>query len=125
MAKIPNHLHRYKKVNLGRDGKEYFVYKCTKPVCPHYVPIELSLGKLCECNRCGEPMIIDKVTLEVQEVKLLQNHIVITALKERNQSKMWLLLQSIYRKFFHKRLHKTMYMSQSWLRNKEIHNDPK
>lgn len=64
MAKIPNHLHRYKKVNLSRTpGKEYLVYSCTKPTCSHYIPIHQSEGKLCECNRCGEPMVIDKRVL--------------------------------------------------------------
>lgn len=58
-----NHLHRYKKVNLSRDGQPYIVYKCTKPTCTHYVPIELAEGKLCECNKCGEPMLITKATL--------------------------------------------------------------
>lgn len=60
-SKKPQHLHRYKKVNLSRTkDKEYLVYRCTKPTCNHYVPIELSEGKLCECNRCGEPMLITR-----------------------------------------------------------------
>lgn len=59
-----NHIHRYKKVNLARRGNpSYFVYKCVKPVCSHYIPIELSEGKLCECDRCNEPMTISKITL--------------------------------------------------------------
>jgi hypothetical protein len=62
--RVANHLHRYKKVNLSRDkDKPYFVYKCTKPACSHYVPLELAEGKLCECNRCGEPMVINKQVL--------------------------------------------------------------
>lgn len=59
-----NHLHRYKKVDLSRDkDRPYFVYMCTKPACSHYVPVRSALGKLCECNRCGEPMIINKAVL--------------------------------------------------------------
>lgn len=61
--KISGHLHLYKKINLSRTEKEYLVYRCVKPACSHYVPIALSLGKLCECNRCHEPMIITKVQL--------------------------------------------------------------
>lgn len=60
---VSNHLHRYKKVNLGQNGKDYFVYKCMKPACSHYAPMHLVEGKLCECNRCGEAMIITKFTL--------------------------------------------------------------
>lgn len=63
MGKVANHLHRYKKVNLGENGKEFLVYKCMKPACSHYVPMTLAEGKLCECNRCNEPMIITKATL--------------------------------------------------------------
>ena len=58
-----NHVHRYKKVDLGRNGKVYLVYKCVKPVCSHYIPIHLAEGKMCECNRCGEPMVITKSIL--------------------------------------------------------------
>ena len=63
-SKVANHLHRYKKQNLSATaGKEYLVYKCVKPACSHYLPMNLAEGKLCECNRCGEPMIITKATL--------------------------------------------------------------
>jgi hypothetical protein len=56
-----NHIHRYKKVNIGAfDKSPYWVYKCTKPACSHYIPVKLAEGKMCECNRCGEPMIIGK-----------------------------------------------------------------
>jgi hypothetical protein len=63
MSKPANHLHKYKKVNLSETDKPYLVYKCLKPACSHYVPVKLSEGKLCECNRCGEPMIITKSVL--------------------------------------------------------------
>lgn len=63
-SKVANHLHRYKKINLSRKkGEEYLVYKCMKPACSHYLPMNLAEGKLCECNKCGEPMIITKETL--------------------------------------------------------------
>lgn len=64
MPKKVDHLHRYKKINLGRDGKEYYVYRCMVAGCPHYVPVHLSEGKVCECSRCKEPMIITKSTLQ-------------------------------------------------------------
>lgn len=61
--KVADHLHLYKKFNLSRTEKEYLVYKCMKPACSHYIPIAQAIGKLCECNRCGEPMIIGKIQL--------------------------------------------------------------
>lgn len=60
---VANHLHRYKKVNIGANGKVFYVYKCMKPACSHYIRIDLAEGKLCECNRCGEPFIIGRETL--------------------------------------------------------------
>jgi hypothetical protein len=62
-SRVANHLHRYKKINIAKDGKEFFVYQCMKPACSHYVRIDLAEGKLCECNKCGEAMIIAKATL--------------------------------------------------------------
>ena len=63
MAK-PNHIHKYKKVNLATSpGKAYWIYKCQLPLCSHYVPIHLSEGKACECNRCGDVMLISKAVL--------------------------------------------------------------
>jgi hypothetical protein len=62
-SRVANHLHKYKKVNIGSDGNEFLVYKCMKPACSHYIRIDLSEGKLCECNKCGEPMILSKEIL--------------------------------------------------------------
>lgn len=64
MSNAANHVHRYRKVNLSRKKSEpYLVYRCTKPACSHYLPLDLAEGKMCECNRCGEPMVITKETL--------------------------------------------------------------
>lgn len=62
-SKVANHLHRYRKIDIGRNGNEFVVYKCTKPACSHYIRIDLAEGKLCECNFCGETMIITKSVL--------------------------------------------------------------
>jgi hypothetical protein len=56
-----NHLHRYKKFNLAGFGKlPYWIYKCTKPACSHYIRCDQAKDVMCECNRCNEPMIIGK-----------------------------------------------------------------
>lgn len=60
--KYPDHLHKYKRITLG---KNYLVFKCVRPACTHYIPIKLAEGKLCECNRCGEPMILSKATMDL------------------------------------------------------------
>lgn len=61
--KKSDHLHKYKRINLAKDGKKYWVYKCVKPACTHYVPVELSEGQICECNKCDKVMVISKATL--------------------------------------------------------------
>jgi hypothetical protein len=65
--RVANHLHRYRKVDLARKkGTEPFiVLKCMKPACYHYVPLNLAEGKLCECNRCGESMILNKESMQL------------------------------------------------------------
>lgn len=65
MSKNKNeHLHRYKKVNIGRNGNVFFVYVCTKAHCTHYIALHLAEGKQCECNRCYQPMIMDRNVLK-------------------------------------------------------------
>lgn len=63
--KNPNHLHKYKKIDLGRNGNKFLVFKCTKPACSHYVAVHLAEGKLCECNRCGETMLLTKAAMQL------------------------------------------------------------
>lgn len=60
MAKLPDHLHKYKKLNIGRNGKEYWVFRCMRPACNSYTQVHLTEGNLCECNRCHNPMIMTK-----------------------------------------------------------------
>lgn len=61
-----NHIHKYKKFNLTRnkDKEPYYVYQCVLPLCSHYTPVNLSVGKMSLCNRCNEPFIITKETLQ-------------------------------------------------------------
>lgn len=61
--KAPNHIHKYKKVDIATGDKEFLVYKCMKPLCSHYIRMDLAEGKMCECNVCGDPMIITRETL--------------------------------------------------------------
>lgn len=60
--RFPDHLHKYKRVDLGN---KYLVFKCMVPSCSHYVPLKLAEGKLCECNRCGNPMVITKANVDL------------------------------------------------------------
>lgn len=49
----PRHIHKYHRIKIGRS-KDYIVYACALPDCPHYLPIEQIVGKLTVCWRCGE-----------------------------------------------------------------------
>ena len=60
------HTHQYKRIDLSqKEDKHYFVYKCQKPDCSHYLIPALVLGKLCECPRCGEDFIIEREHLDL------------------------------------------------------------
>ena len=63
MAKKTDHLHSYKKTNLGRKGNKFYVLKCTKSNCPHFIRYELAAGKTAECPKCHEPYVLDKLAL--------------------------------------------------------------
>jgi late competence protein required for DNA uptake (superfamily II DNA/RNA helicase) len=65
MSKQPNHLHRFRRVNLGENGKEYYVFKCTLPTCTYYIPLKMAENALCECNRCKNPMLLTKAALQL------------------------------------------------------------
>jgi len=60
--KMANHLHQYMRVTLGKD---YVVFRCMKPGCTHYIDIKLAPNRLCECNRCGEPMVLGKYAMSL------------------------------------------------------------
>jgi late competence protein required for DNA uptake (superfamily II DNA/RNA helicase) len=69
MARKPsravNHVHRYHRTDIGSFNKKYLVFRCVKPTCTHYIPMHLAEGKLCECNRCGETMILDRSSIQL------------------------------------------------------------
>lgn len=71
MPKI-KHLHKYRKINLSATkDKTYFVYKCIKAGCSHYIPLHLAEGALCECNRCEQPMLIGREQLKGSQVRAM------------------------------------------------------
>ena len=73
--KMPRHIHLYKRIDLvpswkqklSHDHKYYrpshLVFACQKPACSSWIPINRAFGKLCECNRCHNPFILDKLTM--------------------------------------------------------------
>lgn len=68
-----NHIHRYRRINIGRDGKEYWVMQCALPKCTHYQPMVTKLScpslvdKECICNRCGNPFILDRRAIRMEK----------------------------------------------------------
>lgn len=47
-----NHVHKYKRKKY-KNGEE--IYFCVKDDCSFKINTDLSLGKTCECWRCGQP----------------------------------------------------------------------
>lgn len=69
-SKSDSHIHKYKRLNLARNygkgehkTKPFIVMACQQPGCPAYYRIELMMGKLAECWICGDPFVIDKVSI--------------------------------------------------------------
>jgi len=66
------HIHRYRRVNIGKD-KTYYVMQCRKPNCTHYTPMQSKgscptlIDKQAECNRCGNPFVLDRRALRLAE----------------------------------------------------------
>lgn len=76
-TKLPDHLHLYKRIDLVPSWKsklpethKYYrpsheILVCTEPLCNYRLELNQAVGKLCKCNRCGQPMIIDKETVKL------------------------------------------------------------
>lgn len=54
-----NHIHKLRKVDIGRKAP-YIVYRCTMPTCGFYKVPELVLGMEMICWKCEQPMILTK-----------------------------------------------------------------
>lgn len=63
MARPANHLHKYQRTDIGSKDNPYLVFKCQMPACTHYIRKDLAEGKLCQCNRCNQPMILTKAAM--------------------------------------------------------------
>ena len=50
--------HKYRRVKMGRE-KDYIVYRCDLPSCPHYVPKYLAVGRESICWKCGKTFILN------------------------------------------------------------------
>ena len=53
MARRFAHIHKYKKIDIGRV-KSYPVYACELTGCTHYVPIDMAVGKTTKCCVCDK-----------------------------------------------------------------------
>lgn len=69
------HYHKYKLKNLSRDPSKppYWVYICIKQDCTHHIRVELIDGKISECNRCGDPFVMNLRKLTANHSKPLVN----------------------------------------------------
>lgn len=66
-----NCIHKYQRINLSHNAdKPYWVFKCVKPFCKHYIAVHLAENKECECWRCGLLMIIDRLMIQQGLIKI-------------------------------------------------------
>jgi hypothetical protein len=67
------HIHKYRRVNIGHDGKKFWVMRCVKPGCSHYMAMSSKLScpilkdSIAECNRCDDRFILDKRALRMEK----------------------------------------------------------
>lgn len=64
MARNGKHIHQYSRVDIGKK-KEFLVYKCKLPNCPHYLPPELVVGKVSVCPFCDLPFVVQQSDLRL------------------------------------------------------------
>lgn len=64
-TKKHTHIHKLKRLDLTRnpDKKPYLVYACQQPGCNWYIAVMLAIGQVAECWICGDPFVIDKVSI--------------------------------------------------------------
>lgn len=65
MPRKNQHVHRYERVILGKNG--YTVFRCNLPDCSHYIAQHLAKGKLSICNRCGGEFILDTRAMKLEK----------------------------------------------------------
>ena len=63
MGKKDNHIHRYERKPLGNKG--YKIFKCMVPGCTHYIDVKMGEGRICECNRCHKPFVLDRRAMKL------------------------------------------------------------
>lgn len=69
---MSKHIHKYRRVNIGRDGKKYWIMRCVKPGCTHYTAMASKLScpmlrdSLAECHRCGDRFILNRRALRME-----------------------------------------------------------
>lgn len=63
-TKLPDHIHKYKRIDISSNpDKPYEVLSCQAGGCNSYVPVKLAMGKLAECWICGDPFLLDKISI--------------------------------------------------------------
>lgn len=64
MAKKYNHHHKLKKLKFQGQFK---LYKCMVPGCTYQVPVSLAENLIVQCDRCEEPMVLDRLALTLMK----------------------------------------------------------
>jgi hypothetical protein len=62
---LKHKVHKYVRVRLG--SKNYIVMKCLLPNCPHYIRLELALGRICICWRCNLEFVLNQKHLKLKK----------------------------------------------------------
>lgn len=66
MPRVKDHIHKYMRVINDRN-KDYIVYKCMFPGCPHWLRKELLLGRESICWICNTSMFLNAADLSMKK----------------------------------------------------------
>lgn len=63
--KLSKHIHKFERKDIARKAgtPPYVVMICRQPGCTTYYTLAFALGKIAECWVCGDPFVIDKVSI--------------------------------------------------------------
>jgi hypothetical protein len=62
---MAKHIHKYRRMRVGKQ-RDYPIYRCFKPGCPHYISEDHIINRESICWRCDKPFFI---TLKLKGLK--------------------------------------------------------
>lgn len=65
------HIHKYRRIDIGKRKEPFWVMQCSDPACEYWVPMAAKfraprlVGKASKCNRCGDVFLLNRRALKM------------------------------------------------------------